>query len=147
MSKEHLAEIQSLLFEFMSNYHQKFVSVFRQDIGGFRCTKNQKMALFFIKKKESVIATELGKVLDMRKGSLTTLVDSLEKMDFVQREADPGDRRKALLTLTPKGEDYYKQMMDRFEENFRERFQRAGGEEVEEFHRCMGVIVKTIKKL
>ncbi len=147
MSKEHLKDIQDLLFEFMSHYHQKFVSVFRQDIGGFKCNKNQKMVMFFIKKKESVIATELGRFLNMRKGSLTTLIDSLEEMGFVQRKADPGDRRKAILTLTPKGEDYYKQMMNCFEENFRERFQNATGEEIEEFHKSMGLIVETIKKL
>ena len=147
MGKEQIKDIQSLLFEFMFSYHQKFVSVFRQDIGGFKCTKNQKMALFCIKKNESIIATELGKFLDMRKGSLTTLIDSLEKMDFVQRKDDPKDRRKTLLTLTSRGEDYYKQMMDLFEKNFQERFQGASGKEVEEFQKSMELIVKVIKKL
>ncbi len=145
--EEPLHDIQTLLFEFMSNYHQKFVSVFRQDIGGYKCNKNQKLALFFIKKKEPAIATELGKYLDMRKGSLTTLIDSLVEMGFVARQTDPADRRKALLRLTAKGEEYYGQMMDRFTENFRERFRAAGAGEVAEFHRCIAAMVKTIKKL
>lgn len=147
MERDPLQDTQNLLFEFFSLYHQKFIKAFHQDFQACKCTKNQKMAMVFIKKEKRVIPTDLGKVLDMRKGSLTALVDSLEAMNLVRREADPQDRRKVLLTLTPAGEAYYEEMMKGFSQNFRDRFQSVSKEEIEEFHAAVGLMVSTLKKL
>lgn len=147
MKPDTLMDMQNLLFEFFSLYHQKFIKAFHQNFQECRCTKNQKMAMVFIRKEKKVIPTALGKFLDMRKGSLTALVDSLEGMNLVHREADPQDRRKTLLTLTPAGEDYYEEMMKGFSENFRERISSLSREEIEAFHAAVKVLVDTLKKL
>ncbi len=54
------------------------------------------------------IAAEIGKC----KSTVTTLVDKLEKVEFVKREVNPEDVRVKNLALTPKGmafqEDFWK---------------------------------------
>lgn len=46
----------------------------------------------------------LAKALDVTPANITGLVDALQKHDFVERRAHPGDRRATLVTLTAKGE-------------------------------------------
>jgi len=48
-------------------------------------------------------------MLDIEKGSLTTLIDQLEKQGFVYRLNDPMDRRKTLICLCSQG----REVMDR----------------------------------
>jgi DNA-binding MarR family transcriptional regulator len=46
----------------------------------------------------------LARKLDITPRSVTEAVDALERDGFVRREADPGDRRAVLVTLTDQGE-------------------------------------------
>lgn len=43
--------------------------------------------------------------------SVTSLLDTLERRDLVKRLADPADRRKLQITLTPKGHKVIDQML------------------------------------
>jgi DNA-binding MarR family transcriptional regulator len=44
---------------------------------------------------------ELARLTGLTPGSATRLVDRLEKVGLVVRQADPGDRRRALVALAP----------------------------------------------
>ena len=46
---------------------------------------------------------ELGEKLLRSGGNLTMVIDNLEKKGWVRRERQPDDRRKVLVSLTPKG--------------------------------------------
>ncbi|MEL4305744.1 MarR family winged helix-turn-helix transcriptional regulator [Methanococcoides sp. LMO-2] len=45
----------------------------------------------------------LARFLDLKKSSVTSLIDNLEKEGFVFRKDDPSDRRKVLISVTEKG--------------------------------------------
>lgn len=148
MKEEKIKEIEQLFLEFFPLYYKKFSAVFREnDKPGLRCTKNQKRAILLIKNHEGITSTELGQCLDMRKGSLTTLLDSLAEMGLVQRIPDEADRRRVLLYLTAAGNDYFTEMMAKHEQLFLKLFTKLPTDELEECLDGLKKVVGKIKKI
>jgi DNA-binding MarR family transcriptional regulator len=83
----------------------------------------------------------------MRKGSLTSLIDSLVSMGLVRREADPSDRRRILINLTDEGEAYVKQREHGFEISLNRLLSSLPEKEVEGFKNSLKNVVDTMKKL
>ena len=48
-------------------------------------------------------ATELADITMLTSGAMTNRIDRLEEQGLVRRRDDPGDRRKVLVALTPRG--------------------------------------------
>jgi MarR family transcriptional regulator, 2-MHQ and catechol-resistance regulon repressor len=61
---------------------------------------------------------KLGKELLVTKGNITTIVDHLERDEFVIRDQDKKDRRKMWVRLTPKGEQLFGEILSAYEEEF-----------------------------
>ncbi|WP_157219233.1 MarR family winged helix-turn-helix transcriptional regulator [Flavisphingomonas formosensis] len=51
-----------------------------------------------------MMQTELAKVLDIGKVALGGLLDRLEASGYIERKADPADRRAKRIVMTPAGE-------------------------------------------
>ncbi|MCL6448277.1 MAG: MarR family transcriptional regulator [Armatimonadetes bacterium] len=104
VDKELARELHTLLIKFMGLYHQKFLCAFR-DCGsrGTKLKKNQERLIAFLYFEGQATPSELSRKLHLEKGSLTTLLDSLEEMGFVAREETPRDRRKTPVSLTDPG--------------------------------------------
>lgn len=148
MKEEKIKEIEQLFLAFYPLYYQNFSAIFREEDGsGFRCNKNQRRALVLIKRHHGITSSELGQCLDMRKGSLTTLLDSLEERGLVERKTDTEDRRKSLLFLTARGEEFYQNMMARHEAVFLEMFSRLPQEDIDQCLAGIKYVVDAISKL
>lgn len=65
-------------------------------------TRAQWRALKVIRRHEGLSQTELADYLDMEPIPVGRVVDRLEKTGFVERRADPSDRRRWRLHLTAK---------------------------------------------
>ncbi|HCJ57242.1 MarR family winged helix-turn-helix transcriptional regulator [Lutispora sp.] len=150
MKHEKLKELFYLMFEFMPLYNQTMGSIYRKDYDVEpRLNKNQKKALFMIKKQGKIIPSALGRALDMQRGSLTTLVDLLEKHEFVNRATDNDDRRKLWLFLTPKGEEYISALMSNYEKEFAQMFDKIDQEDISKMIDSIGFsrnILRDIKE-
>jgi len=119
MREEKLKELFNLMYEFMPLYHQTMGSIYKKDYDiEPKLNKNQQRAVFIIKKHERISPSALGICLDMQKGSLTTLIDSLERYDFVKRIGDKNDRRRQWIYLTKKGETYISILIEKFKAEF-----------------------------
>lgn len=46
---------------------------------------------------------EIGRLVRLTSGSITTAIDRLERKGMVERRSDPGDRRARVVHLTPAG--------------------------------------------
>lgn len=68
----------------------------------FALTRAQWRALKAIRRQEGLSQTELADYLDMEPIPVGRVIDRLEKTGYVERRADPGDRRRWRLHLTPK---------------------------------------------
>lgn len=148
MHNPKIKEIEHLFMEFMPLYHQKLSPIFREnDDDEFRCHKNQKRAIMIIHRTKGIILSELGRYLDMRKGSLTSLIDALVENGLVERREDVHDRRKTLLYLTEAGEEYYRQMMERTSKTYQELFSKLSEEEIEQCLQGLQHVVAALKKI
>jgi len=65
-------------------------------------TRAQWRALKTISHREGLSQTDLADFLDMEPIPVGRVIDRLEKAGFVERRADPGDRRRWRLYLQPK---------------------------------------------
>jgi DNA-binding MarR family transcriptional regulator len=111
------------------------------------CNKNQIMAIMVIGKAESITPTALSKFINMEKGSLTTLVDSLEKKDYVQRFSDPSDRRKILLSLTAKGIKQMRIIEAQSQTVFAAMITNLDSSEIDEMYIGLKSLTKILKKI
>ncbi|WP_253735797.1 MarR family transcriptional regulator [Paenibacillus sp. FJAT-26967] len=58
---------------------------------------NDFLSVDILREKGPITAGELAKLTGLATGSVTTLIDRLEKNGFVRRENDPNDRRKVII--------------------------------------------------
>lgn len=90
----HLSRAENRMKAFMKKtFRDNDISISPAQIG----------ILFLLMKNNSQSMSELSRILEIDNSSITRLVDSLEKMDFVKRDSNPGDRRQYLIFLTEKG--------------------------------------------
>ena len=68
----------------------------------FKLTRAQWRALKTIRRSEGMSQAELADFLDMQPIPVGRVIDRLEKTGYIERRADPGDRRRWRLYLTPK---------------------------------------------
>ena len=140
--------ISNNLLEFMMLYHRKFASFFHKPSNSHEpLNKNQKKVLLILKHHQGVSHTFLSKGLDLQKGSLTTLIDSLEEMELVKRETDPQDRRRVHLFLTKKGDSAIGAIMEGYSDYLQQLFSRLSVEEREEFQRNLENAITIIRKI
>ena len=115
MENTPIINIRYNLIKFMSLFHRLFTSTFKKEVDDkYNCTKNQVRAIMILGKKEKITPTLLGKCMDMEKGSITTLIDSMENMNLVYRKNDPMDKRKTWIQLTKEGQEYYLKQEEKF---------------------------------
>ena len=79
-------------------------------------------ALSFVSIHDAATPKAVAEHLGMTTGSLTTLADRLEAAGFLERTANPGDRRSLLLKLTPGGVEVMVEVNDHYVRAFSEVF-------------------------
>jgi MarR family transcriptional regulator, organic hydroperoxide resistance regulator len=72
---------------------------------GVSITPAQSGILFLLKRKNGQTMSELSQVLTVDNSTLTGLVDRLERLDFVKRNAGTADRRASHVFITDKGRE------------------------------------------
>jgi len=77
-----------------------------------------------------MVQTELANVLDIGKVALGGLLDRLEASGYIERQADPTDRRAKRIVMTRKGEEVLEKMQEQGAELNRETLRDITEEEV-----------------
>lgn len=148
MKEEKLKEITQLFLEFHPIHQQKITSLFSKNTNDpYNCNRNQIKAIMIIGKHGEIIPTILGKCLGLQRGSLTTLLDSLEDMGLINKISHPKDRRKLLITLTDKGIEYRHLKAKQFEQELSHLFDNLTEEKLDEFIPCFKNVLDTMKEL
>ena len=63
-----------------------------------------------ISRYKQLTMSEIGKEMTVTFANITTIVDNLEKLQYVQRQRDPRDRRLVKVELTEAGTKLYKKI-------------------------------------
>jgi len=109
--------------------------------------KNQTMAIMIIAKAGTITMTALSKFINMEKGSLTTLIDSLEKIGYVKRLDEPTDRRKKMLSLTAEGISQMETIEEQSKKVFADMISKLNESEIDEMFISLKSLVKILRKI
>lgn len=70
-------------------------------------TYPQYLAMLVLWEHEKIGFRDLGKLLELKTGTLTPIIQRLEKIGYIKKEKDPEDDRKAYVVLTEKGREIF----------------------------------------
>jgi DNA-binding MarR family transcriptional regulator len=80
---------------------------------------------------------ELAKMLGKAPGVVVTAIDQLEQAGLVERNRDPADRRRSVVTLTPAGHEALVRADEVADETLSEMLGGLEGDELEELKRLV----------
>jgi DNA-binding MarR family transcriptional regulator len=93
-------------------------------------TTTQFLALFVLQSHEPVTAGQLAKSADLNPGTVTGMLDDLEKKGIVERRPDPRDRRLVMVSLTDTGRASLGQRRDQWVTLEEQHFGKVSDEEL-----------------
>lgn len=148
MNYEDLRELHDLIFGTMGLFHEKFLHQFRkrnQRYPGLK--KSHTRIIGFLYRHQVLTATEMAKILDMEKGSLTTLIDQLKEFGLVMRSDDLNDRRKSLISLTDAGKAEMENTLNCSTQCMSDILSNADPDELHKFVASLRYAVEFMKKI
>lgn len=84
--------------------------------------------------------TDIAKKTLVTKGTLTGIIDRLEKKGLVVREVPPDNRRSSIVVLTPKGEKTFATVFPAHITYLKEKFDRLSPQELEQIETGLKVL-------
>lgn len=140
-------KLHNLLFTYLGLFHEKFILRFREYLGLPEVKKNHMKILNILCHHEYLTPTEIARMLDIEKGSLTTMVDFLEQKELITRLVHPRDKRKYLISLSKKGRTEMNKLIDHYAVKIGEMFDNFEPEETKEFITNLKSVVDFLKKV
>jgi DNA-binding MarR family transcriptional regulator len=89
--------------------------------------------LDIIQRLDGATAGELAREAGLTTGAVTSVIDRLERAGYVKREADPSDRRKVLVRMTPAAFEAVYSIWGPETEDYMEQMSRLPREHLEAF--------------
>jgi len=148
MDTKQSREIHELSFSFVGLFHDKLVTRFRRhndELPGLK--KNHFRILGQLFHHNALTLTEIGRTLDLEKGSVTSLVDHLLEKGLVVRQNFPGDRRKSLVMLSEAGHTSIRNIIEKQIRDIELLMGDIGDKETREFVECLRFCTDMLKKL
>lgn len=148
MHREEAAELHNLLFTFMGQFHEKFLHQFRKkNVVGYELKKNHVKIISMLYQHSDLTSTDIAKMMDIEKGSVTTLIDQLAEFGLVIRCDTPHDRRKSLVLLTDIGKAEVENIMESDIQSINEIFRDVDSNDRKQFVDSLRYAVEFMSKL
>lgn len=81
------------------------IRLYKPILDKLKLTYPQYVVMLALWEKDNILFKELGKKVMLQTGTLTPIVQKLEKMGNIQRIRDAEDERNVLISLTEKGRE------------------------------------------
>ncbi|MDC7232145.1 MAG: MarR family transcriptional regulator [Spirochaetales bacterium] len=111
----------------------------------YSLNKSQMRTLIILGRRGGQTMTELVTHMNIEKGSMTSVVDSLIEGGFVSRERDSKDRRKVLISLLPPGQEMAQALSGEMEEHIRSQLNLLGEERVASLMELVEVVKESLE--
>ncbi|MFT4186048.1 MAG: MarR family transcriptional regulator [Micrococcaceae bacterium] len=95
-NEEKISELLDEYFVAIASFDQQFARVLNVNTTDLHCLE------ILLNKDDGVAPSYLAKRLNLTTGSVTTMLDRLEKMEYVERIPHSSDRRKTVVQATLK---------------------------------------------
>ncbi len=148
MKQQDALELHELLFSFIGLFHERCITAFRRHdsaLPGLK--KNHFKILGQLTHRQSLTSSEIGRLLDIEKGSVTALIDQLEAHELVIRRYDPFDRRKSQISLSEEGQNEMKNIVDMHTRELEVLFSCIEEQDLQRFLESMRYSVALMKNL
>jgi|GEM_PF-1454065 len=103
----------------------------------------QKKTLMLLHHREKIAITELGKRMNMEKGSFSSVVESLLSNELIIKKQDNADKRKYLLELTEKGAETVSEIQEAFKIHIETLLKDFKDDEVNEISQALTTLYST----
>lgn len=97
-------------------------------------------------KDNEMCLSDISHMLNVTKGRITAMTNSLSKKGFVVPTVDPTDRRRLLLSLTEKGKVYIAEKRERVDTAIDQYISYVGEEQVERIITVLNEAVVTMNE-
>lgn len=102
-------------------------------------------ALGFIAERNGVVMKDLARYLRISSPSATVFAARLSRLKFIRRRADPRDRKRVRIFLTPAGKAIWEKGMADFRSVLTEIFARVPAGDQSELVRILSSLISTLK--
>jgi DNA-binding MarR family transcriptional regulator len=141
-----ILEREVLLNKLIERNYSKMISEARSsDLE--KLSKQQFNVIQIIGLMGEMIPSYLGLCMDMDRSSLSRMIDSMEKKGIVNRKIDTEDRRKTVISLTKKGEEYFEILTGIVEEAQASTMDLLDEEDFKEYKACIKIEIDILKKI
>lgn len=145
MNKDQISRIEEMLMviptKMCRNMNQRFVDFILKDLSK-ELAKHHFMILKMLQENEKFYVTEIVQMLGITKSQMTTSVDKLLKLGFVERWADTQDRRKIYVSITKDGNKITEKINTRIKERFNEDIKVLSQNDLDELEKGLKVLNK-----
>ncbi|WP_171814498.1 MarR family transcriptional regulator [Arthrobacter dokdonensis] len=93
----------------------------------------------------SMAPKDLSALMGVTSGTMTALLDRVEKAGFLKRERNPNDRRALLIHLTPAGDHAMQWLYEQFDTAVRDSLARVFGLDVAELEKAVSELSKSLE--
>ena len=110
----------------------------------YNLNKTQIRTLVMLRRRGSHTMSDIVAHMNIEKGSMTSVVDSLTKEGLVSRERDENDRRKVLISLLPPGHTIACQLEKEMEAHIQVQLDLLGEEKVKSLLELVEVVKESL---
>lgn len=118
--------------------HQRHTAIFQAMIGDVQITPLQFAVLMTLADMAEASQNHLGRLTAMDAATMQGVIKRLLARGLIRRRADPGDRRRLLLTLSSAGEEFVAKATDRGHAISERTLEPLSAAERETFLRLLG---------
>jgi len=90
-----------------------FDRALEQHLADFQVLPGQFPALVMLYEQDGLTQAELSKRIQVEQPTMANTLSRMERDGLIKRKADPSDKRRALVHLTPRAESFKKDLMDK----------------------------------
>jgi DNA-binding MarR family transcriptional regulator len=130
----------------MSFVANKVHAMFSKTLEEYGIAPEQFAMMKIISEENQATHSDIAKLLDKGKPTVSRTIDALEKKGFVFRDEMESDRRVKTLRLTPEGEKVLSEVIPHaraFNDTIREKL---SSQDVESFFKVLNVMLETLHK-
>ena len=110
----------------------------------YNLNKTQMRTLVSLGRRGSRTMSELVGQMDIEKGSMTSVVDSLIDAGYVSRERDENDRRRVLISLLPQGKEIASKLEKEMEAHIKGQLELLGEERLSSLLELVEVVKESL---
>lgn len=141
--KKSLAQDLDLLFHSVLS---RFFTIRAKQPAAGSVTLAQMRVLWTLERRGGAALGEVARMLCVTNSTATELSDRLVRGGYARREAEPGDRRRVSLALTPKGRHLLAEFARRRRERFRSILRNLRPSEVRRLASSLAVVDRLLEK-